>query len=187
MLICCVNHDHMSQDKHTELLGMNTSTASARLRKMLLHRLADQLNLLECFRCKERIDTYEELSVDHVEPWRGVSADLFWDLNNLAFSHRRCNVCDRPTRKQSPDGMSWCFRCKRHLAIAMFGQGKRWNGLNSICLKCDRERAAEYERKNTRFPCPQCSKPMRKKCRSCGFDLPMKDYMRLRRLEGAEY
>jgi uncharacterized protein YdaU (DUF1376 family) len=37
------------------------------------------------------IETADELSIEHKLPWEGVSVKLFWSLDNIAFSHLRCN------------------------------------------------------------------------------------------------
>lgn len=38
----------------------------------------------------------DDWSIEHIEPWIGVDPDLFWDLDNITFSHKKCNVVDRP-------------------------------------------------------------------------------------------
>ena len=40
-----------------------------------------------CFKCKSKIKIVEELSIEHKLPWEGISIELFWDLDNIAFSH----------------------------------------------------------------------------------------------------
>jgi hypothetical protein len=45
-----------------------------------------------CFRCGEKIERIEDLSIEHKKPWEGISVELFWDLDNIAFSHLRCNL-----------------------------------------------------------------------------------------------
>lgn len=80
--------------KKSTLLGINHGTANHRLRKALMFHLADQLNLLDCHRCGERIETSKEMSIEHKEPWEGADDPMaaFMDLENIAFSHLRCNV-----------------------------------------------------------------------------------------------
>ena len=79
-------------------LGMSLGTASGRLRKMLLFRQLKKHNENVCSRCNQPIDTIDELSMEHIKPWEGRSSDLFWDLDNVAFSHRRCNVAFAHTK-----------------------------------------------------------------------------------------
>jgi hypothetical protein len=81
-----------ANDKKKQQLGMAIGTASARLRKMILFELVRRLKLDVCFRCGKLIETVGNLSIEHKEPWLDVSVDLFWDLENIAFSHLSCNV-----------------------------------------------------------------------------------------------
>jgi hypothetical protein len=74
-----------------EQLGMPHGTASARLRKAILLYLLQQLGEDFCYRCGGQIETPEELSIEHKKDWQGVDPALFWDLDNIAFSHRLCN------------------------------------------------------------------------------------------------
>lgn len=73
-------------------LGMSLGTATGRLRKLLLFRQLKKHNENICSRCGKSIELVEELSTEHTKPWEGRSAELFWDLDNVAFSHTRCNV-----------------------------------------------------------------------------------------------
>ncbi len=88
----------------TEQLGKPYGTASNDLRKMLLFRLLERLGENVCYRCEKDIETLRELSMDHIEPWFGVSNDLFWDLDNIAWSHLSCNsIAGNKHRKQMRD------------------------------------------------------------------------------------
>ena len=71
---------------------MSVGTATHRLKKSLMLRLAQRCGMDWCCRCGERIDTEHELSVEHVKPWLDVDPSLFWDLDNIAFSHLSCNI-----------------------------------------------------------------------------------------------
>ncbi len=82
--------------RRTRQLGMSIGTASHRLKKQLMHRLAQRLGEDACFRCGKPILTAEELSIDHKKTWLDIDISLFWDLDNIAFSHRSCNKPDRP-------------------------------------------------------------------------------------------
>ena len=72
-------------------LGMSFGTAQNRLRKLVLFNLLKRHNENVCYRCGEEIETAEKLSLEHKEAWLNVSIELFWDLDNIAFSHLRCN------------------------------------------------------------------------------------------------
>lgn len=83
-----------SNKKKSLQLGMAHGTAANRLRKMILFSLLRQLELDTCFQCGREIESIENLSVEHKVPWLD-SADpisLFFDLDNIAFSHLSCNV-----------------------------------------------------------------------------------------------
>ncbi len=110
-----------NKDK-SEFLGINTGTAFHRLRKQFYFKLIKQFNLNICFRCNEEILTETELSLDHKEPWLYVSKEKFWDLNNLAFSHLKCNVL-------------YVRRTKRE--ECRYNHGKE-RYKNSYCLECNR-------------------------------------------------
>jgi len=82
-----------SARKRNELLGMNHSTAYHRLRKMVLWKYVVFVGDDVCYRCGERIGSIEELSIEHKESWLGSEDPLssFFDLDNVAFSHLKCN------------------------------------------------------------------------------------------------
>lgn len=91
--------EHISKEKN-EKLGMNFSTASNRLRKLILFQLVKRLNLDKCCRCNEPIISEGELSIEHIKPWlyESNARELYFDLNNISFSHRFCNYSN--SRKQ---------------------------------------------------------------------------------------
>ena len=80
-----------SNEKKSKQLGMNHSTAAGRLRKKVLFMLVQRLKLDECFQCKNLIVDVEDLSIEHKKPWLDEDPRLFWDMGNIAFSHRGCN------------------------------------------------------------------------------------------------
>lgn len=79
--------------KKAQLLGMSWGSAGNRLRKSILFDLLQWFDLDWCYRCDKQIDNIDDLSIEHKEPWQS-SADpkaAFFDLDNIAFSHLRCN------------------------------------------------------------------------------------------------
>jgi hypothetical protein len=80
-----------SNEKKTKQLGMNYSTASNRLRRKVMFMLIQRLKLDECFQCKQLIVDVDDFSIEHKKPWLGEDTRLFWDLGNIAFSHKACN------------------------------------------------------------------------------------------------
>lgn len=80
-------------------LGMNPSTASNRLVKDVLFKLAKDAGHT-CFQCKGEL-TRDTFSIEHKVPWLDSEdpIGLFFDLDNIAFSHLGCNVGARRREK----------------------------------------------------------------------------------------
>jgi hypothetical protein len=122
-------------------LGMPFGTAAGRLRKQVMFALLVRYGENNCYRCGEEINDVAELTLEHKEPWFNRDAALFWDLNNIAFSHAKCN---RPHiygggRKavEAPDGQAWCWGCERFKSADSFNKRRRnKNGLREYCKDC---------------------------------------------------
>ena len=84
-------------------LGMSIGTATHRLRKSMMFRLAQRCGLDVCCRCKTKITKEQDLTLDHVLPWRGEDTSRFWDLDNLSFAHARCNFSAARRRRTTPE------------------------------------------------------------------------------------
>lgn len=103
--------DNLNQRK-SEALGMPFGTANNRLRKAILFHLLKTYDLDVCFQCGKKIENIEELSIEHKIPWLNGDATLFWDIENIAFSHLKCNVPtvlsgeDNPNCKLSDNDVS---------------------------------------------------------------------------------
>jgi hypothetical protein len=80
--------------KRSALLGENISTATHKLRKSIMFAAIVALGVDVCYRCNEKIDNIDHLSIEHKEPWQSAMDPkaAFYDLNNIAFSHLSCNV-----------------------------------------------------------------------------------------------
>ncbi len=92
--------------KHLEIwkeqLGMDFGKANQQLFKMMVWKMATICGMDKCSHCKQPIEKPNDLSLEHKEPWRGIEGrparpELFWDLDNIAFSHIWCNA-GSPTR-----------------------------------------------------------------------------------------
>ena len=85
----------MTTKKKTQL-GMNPSTASNRLVKDVLWKLVVETGQDKCYRCGFLMSR-ETFSIEHKEAWLDSEdpVGLYFDLNNISFSHLRCNVGDR--------------------------------------------------------------------------------------------
>ena len=97
-----------ASNKHLELwkqqLGMEFGKANQRLFKMMVWKMATKCGMDKCSHCKQLIEEPDHLSLEHIQPWRGIEGrparpELFWDLDNIAFSHIWCNS-GSPTRGQ---------------------------------------------------------------------------------------
>lgn len=80
-------------------------------------------------------------SIDHIQPWLHNDNLLFWDLNNVSFSHKKCNkphVYKGGVKKKiGPEGTAWCAKCKQFKNVELFNSNKsRWNKLSSDCRIC---------------------------------------------------
>ena len=78
----------------SEQLGIPIGTASARLKKNIMFDLLCRLNENKCYQCGETIESVENLSIEHKIPYLYSEnpQELFFNLDNIAFSHLKCNV-----------------------------------------------------------------------------------------------
>lgn len=72
---------------------MAVSTARSKLYKEIVFSLAVECKKNVCLRCNKTISKSSEFTVDHKIGWRFKTnaSELFFDLNNIAFSHNSCN------------------------------------------------------------------------------------------------
>ena len=88
--------------KKSQQLGMNPSTAQHRLSKDILWSLIQKTEQCSCYRCGKQM-TRDNFSIEHKIPWLDSEdpVGLFFDLENIAFSHLKCNVGDarKPWKK----------------------------------------------------------------------------------------
>ena len=80
---------------------MNPGTAQGRLVKDLLFKFV-LIHYPNCYHCGKPL-TRETFSIEHKTPWLDSDdpVGLFFDLNNVDFSHLSCNSAGaRPSRKK---------------------------------------------------------------------------------------
>ena len=129
-----------SENKSTQL-GMNFSTAQNKLRKNIMFLLVQKCQMDNCFKCGSRITSTEELSIEHKNPWLNVDPELFWELDNIAFSHLTCNVRDTSRKIEGPEGYAWCQKHQSFIEVEKFSNNeKRFNGLQKYCKACESKR-----------------------------------------------
>lgn len=142
-------------EEKSKQLGMNVSTAMHKLRTKVLFHILKRHDDNICFKCRKKINTFTDLSIEHKKPWLYYPENnnrRFWYMSNIAFSHRKCNRPHRSgaikKRKVGPRGTSWCCNCKKFLKNNEFYKHKsRWNGLMSMCKKCHIIKKREYRHK----------------------------------------
>ena len=123
-----------TQQKKEQQLGMSLGKARRILESSLMFDLAKQLGLLTCYRCQKPIETVRELSRDHKVPWLDSinPVELYFDINNIAFSHLSCNSGDsRGTRTP----------------VSKHGTNNRYNKYKCRCIEC---KAARSQRLHAR-------------------------------------
>ncbi len=142
----------MGNKKKSEQLGMPHGTACNKLRKNVLFDLLKYYRINECYRCGKIIGHVDELSMEHKRPWLDSEnpKKLFWDLDNIAFSHTTCNYGARRTpddlshfagcnKKEVPEGYAWCCGCgaQPREAFSKNSTNTR-SGLEYYCKSCRR-------------------------------------------------
>lgn len=109
-------------NKKSQQLKMPHGTANSKLHKIILFDLIKKLNLNYCFQCSAEIKNITELSIEHKIPYLDSEdpIKLFFDINNIAFSHLKCNVkAARPKLVTHPSRNSYvnngcrCDECKK--------------------------------------------------------------------------
>lgn len=137
-----------SNKKKSNQLGMPFGTACGQLRKKILFHLLQKLNEDVCYRCSKKIKELKNLSIEHKLSWLDVSPNLFWDLNNIAFSHLSCNVKyqRRPNKVEYPKGEKWCWRCKTIKDLSKFPEYAKLKR-NRECTTCYSKYRAEYRKR----------------------------------------
>ena len=72
---------------------MDPGTASNRLKVHLMYELAKRLDMHWCYQCGAEIEFSKDISIEHKTPWLHSEdpKGLFFDIENIAFSHKSCN------------------------------------------------------------------------------------------------
>jgi len=126
--------------KKTKQLGMNPGTAANRLKKHLLFNLSKRLDINWCYQCGASIESADEMTIEHKEPWLDSKNPKhnFFNIDNIAFSHPSCNYRAARAKKGIPCPSSTAYRkgcrcdgCKKHMAEYRKNKKARLKGLNS--------------------------------------------------------
>lgn len=101
--------------KREEQLGIKFGTATHRLRKLIMFDFVKRLNLDICFQCHQKITDINSFSIEHKIPYLDAEnvKELFFSLENIAFSHLSCNVAvSRKRILQHPSQESYKQGCR---------------------------------------------------------------------------
>jgi hypothetical protein len=110
-----------------------------------------------CFKCGKIILKPEDLTLEHKETWQDVGSHLFWDLTNIAFSHRQCNLPKGIVRREIVDGALWCSNCKQYKSISCFHRDrKQRTGYALLCKDCSNSKRKEVKAKGDCIIVEQC-------------------------------
>ncbi len=146
-----INGKRITRKDRDAFIGMVFGTATHRFRKIIMFDLVKRLNLDLCYRCGNFIKKIENFSIEHKKSWLHKDVNLFWDLNNIAFSHLKCNLKNKPRNnletlgEDCEEGFHWCSIHKKCLPIELFGKdSKRYSGLRTHCKECRREEYRNY-------------------------------------------
>ena len=139
-------------------LGMSHGKANNKLRKLLLFELSRRCGLNFCFQCGKEIETVDQFSIEHKIPWLDSESpiELFFNLDNIAFSHLLCNIgnirkkylkengnnvaSNRPRKNYPEKDLYWCSGCKQYKNENSFHKNiHSFNGRHNECKDCRRE------------------------------------------------
>ena len=132
-------HIHVSDSnqRKAEILGMPFGTACNKLRRMVMFELLRRHGENICFKCGKEILRAADLTLEHKEPWQSAGPALFWDLKNIAFSHKQCNLRMGYVRRKITDGKLWCSDCKQYRPVSCFHKETRQRtGYAMLCKDC---------------------------------------------------
>jgi hypothetical protein len=92
------------KNKKKEQLGISHGTAANRLRKSILYDFAKRLDVCWCYQCGANIDNIDEFTIEHKIPWLDSEnpVELYYSLDNIAFSHAFCNYSKARRKKSKP-------------------------------------------------------------------------------------
>lgn len=135
-----VDSNKVRKARIQEQLGMSHGAARNLLVKSIMFEMAQCLSRDVCYKCNEVIDSVDDFTIEHKEPWENRESSLFFDLKNIAFSHKRCNTIHTKygttLRKIGPEGTGWCSDCQDFLPVESFYNNvSSWNGKIGICKK----------------------------------------------------
>lgn len=117
-----------------KILGMNAGTANTRLVRMILFHILGKNGLDICYICNKKIKEYKNFTIEHKISWESKKdKDLYWDMDNISFSHKKCNISYRDYLVP-PKGKNWCKYCRKFKPVNHFNKDvSRKYGLQNYC------------------------------------------------------
>lgn len=114
----------------TKQLNMNYSTASNQLKKALMLKFAKQCGENKCYRCGKLIENPKDFSIDHKKNWLNAknAQELFWDLDNIALSHKSCNILAALDERHENRGITKLKKRNKKFQV------RKWNGKKQILI-----------------------------------------------------
>lgn len=104
----------------------------------MMFMLAKECGRDTCFQCEKKIEFVEEFSIEHKKPWLDNSPELFWNLNNIGFSHLLCNIkAGRKPTKWSEEAKAG-YRRKRKKFSESDSRAARKHGEELPAITSDR-------------------------------------------------
>ena len=143
-----------SVQRKSDVLGMPFGTACNKLRRMVMFSLLQRHGENVCFKCGKQILKASDLSLEHKEAWQSAGSALFWDLDNIAFSHPQCNLRAGVVRREIIDGKLWCSSCKQFRLISCFHKESRQR--TGYALQCKSCANAKRRKVKAQGDCVNC-------------------------------
>ena len=108
-----MNKDNLKKNNQ---LKMSYGKANNILKKDIMFYLAKKLKMDACFRCKKKIKLIEEFSIDHKVDWLDSDnpRELFFNIENIAFSHLSCNIQNGKRKKGIRDSTKHGLTMYKH-------------------------------------------------------------------------
>jgi hypothetical protein len=137
-----------AMNKFKTQLGMAYSTARSKLFSDVLFSFINRLKIV-CYHCKKEM-TREDFSIEHIKPWHREpnALDLFFDLNNIGFSHGECNARAARKREIKRIFTHGTYIGYAHYKCKCFKCADAWRAYKRARYTSE-DRAAKYKRRGT--------------------------------------
>lgn len=83
--------------KDYDILGSHLPSVTHKLKRQMILLMAQICGYDTCHKCKRKITTIKEMSIEHRVPW--TNQEEFLDIENLALSHLGCNSSTANAKK----------------------------------------------------------------------------------------